>query len=103
MTASLRTQRACARTALAVAVSTVWLASGATPSTAGGRFLRPCPVIRYHSAPTLHAQRVCMNLNVATHGTQPRTYLFLTPGGDAGTGAGIYRDNGELVWWQHAV
>lgn len=103
MTASLRTQRACARTAVAVAVSTIWLASGATPSTAGRRFLRPCPVIRYHSAPTLHAQRVCMNLNVVTHGTQPRTYLFLTPGGDEGTGAGIYRDNGQLVWWQPAV
>lgn len=89
--------------AVAAAVSAVWLATGATPSTAGGTFLRPCPVIAYHSAPTLQAQRVCMNLGVVTHGTQPGTYLFLAPGGDSGTGAGIYRDNGQLVWWQPAV
>ena len=98
-----RARRAGGRAAVLLAVSAVWLASGATPSVAGGTFLRPCPVISYHSAPTLRAQRVCMNLNVVTHGTQPGTYLFLAPGGDSGTGAGIYRDNGQLVWWQPAV
>ena len=59
-----------------------------------------CRVIRYHSAPKLRAQRACMNLGVTTHGTKPGTYLFLTPGGIAGLGAGIYEDNGTLVWWQ---
>src|SRR6202035_3331548 len=98
-----RARRAGGRAAVLLAVSAVWLASGATPSVAGGTFLRPCPVISYHTAPTLRAQRVCMNLNVVTHGTQPGTYLFLAPGGDSGTGAGIYRDNGQLVWWQPAV
>jgi hypothetical protein len=42
-----------------------------------------------------------MNLGVSTHGTDPGTYLFLTPGGDEGRGAGIYRDDGTLVWWLH--
>lgn len=44
-----------------------------------------------------------MNAGVRTHGTQPGTYLFMTPGGDMGTGVGIFRDDGELVWWQHAI
>lgn len=44
-----------------------------------------------------------MNVGVTTHGTQPGTYLFMTPGGDMGTGVGIFRDDGELVWWQPAV
>ncbi|MFL5824873.1 MAG: arylsulfotransferase family protein [Solirubrobacteraceae bacterium] len=55
----------------------------------------------FHSAPTLDAERVCMNLGVATHSTQPGTYLFLTPGGTYGTGVGIFKDNGTLVWWHH--
>ncbi len=42
-----------------------------------------------------------MNLGVSTHGTEQGTYLFLTPGGDVGRGAGIYRDDGTLVWWLH--
>jgi hypothetical protein len=83
-----------------LAASAVWLASGATASTAAGSNAPPaCPTVRYHSAPALSAQRVCMNLRVGTHGTQPGTFLFLTPGGDMGKGAGIYRDDGELVWW----
>ncbi len=43
-----------------------------------------------------------MNLGVATHGTPPGTYLFLSPGGTYGSGAGIFRANGTLVWWQRA-
>lgn len=63
-----------------------------------------CPVIMYHSAPELRAQRVCMNLGVTTHGTQPGTYLFVGPGDlPDHTGVGIFRDNGELVWWQPAA
>src|SRR6202035_4060173 len=62
----------------------------------------PCPVITYHSAPSLKPQRACMNLGVTTHGTQPGTYLFLGPDGIHGAGVGIFRDNGDLVWWQPA-
>lgn len=58
-----------------------------------------CPVIAYHSAPKLSAQRLCMNLGVTTRGTRPETDLFLTPGGTQAFGAGIYQDNGTLVWW----
>lgn len=79
--------------------SAVWLGGGAAASTAGRSVIKPCPPIRYHSAPALRAQRVCMNASVTTHGTQPGTYLFLAPGGDIGTGAGIFKDDGELVWW----
>lgn len=43
-----------------------------------------------------------MNLGTRTHGTTPGTFLFLTPGGQGDTGAGIYRDNGQLVWWHPA-
>lgn len=39
---------------------------------------------------------MCMNAGVRTHGTEPGTYLFLTPGNG---GIGIYQDNGNLVWW----
>jgi Arylsulfotransferase (ASST) len=42
-----------------------------------------------------------MNLGVFTRKTEPDTFLFLTPGGDEGEGAGIYRDDGTLVWWLH--
>jgi hypothetical protein len=44
-----------------------------------------------------------MNVGVTTHGTRPGTYLFLSPGGTFGDGAGIFQDNGDLVWWQPAV
>ena len=99
----MRTRRAWARAVVVLAVSAVGLASGATPSTAGGLFVRRCPLVQYHSVPALHAQRVCMNLGVTTHGTQPGTYLFMTPGGDSGTGVGIFKDDGQLVWWQPAI
>jgi hypothetical protein len=89
--------------AVVLAVSTVWLAGGATLSTAGGLLVPSCPLVQYNSAPVLHAQSVCMNVGVTTHGTQPGTYLFMTPGGDMGTGVGIFRDDGKLVWWQPAV
>jgi Arylsulfotransferase (ASST) len=58
-----------------------------------------CPTVTYHSAPTLHAQAACENLGVNTQGTTPGTYLFLTQGGAYGAGAGIFQDNGTLVWW----
>lgn len=96
-------QRASSRAVAVLAVFAVWLAGGVTPSTAGRRFNQSCPTISYHSAPTLNAQRVCMNLGVTTHGTTPGTYLFLAPGGDSGLGAGIFKDDGQLVWWQPAV
>jgi hypothetical protein len=74
------------------ATSSVQRASASPPS---------CPVVWYHTAPEIRAQRVCMNLGVTTHGSQPGTYLFLTPGGLPHPGAGIYQDNGTLVWWYH--
>jgi hypothetical protein len=58
-----------------------------------------CPTLTYHSAPALKAQRACENLGVTTHGTQPGRYLFLTQNGASGAGAGIFQDNGSLVWW----
>ena len=58
-----------------------------------------CHTQTYVSAPTLKAQSVCENLGVTTQGTQPGTYLFLTPNGGQGAGAGIFQDNGSLVWW----
>jgi hypothetical protein len=59
-----------------------------------------CAVATYHSTPFLHAPQLCMNLGVTTHGTESGTYLFATP---TDTGAGIWSDDGELVWWQSAV
>lgn len=58
----------------------------------------PCRPTASHSAPTLQAAGLCVNPGVVTHGTQPGTYLFTTP---ANGGTGIYRDNGDLVWWDH--
>ena len=58
-----------------------------------------CEVVRYHSLPGLHAQQACMDLGVTTSGTAPGTYLFLPPESDAGTGAGIFSDEGNLIWW----
>jgi Arylsulfotransferase (ASST) len=73
----------------------------ATPGASGGA---SCRLITYHSAPQLRAERACMNLGVTTHGTQPGTYLFLGPGDLPGrTGVGIFKDNGQLVWWQPAT
>src|SRR5436305_8329878 len=63
---------------------------------------QPCPTIRYHSAPSLDAQRACMNLDAPSRGAPRGTYLFLSPGGSNGDGAGIFQDNGALVWWQPA-
>jgi hypothetical protein len=62
----------------------------------------PCPTVTYHSAPQLTAQSVCMNRGVVTHGTARGTYLFLTPGGidKHDGGAGIFEDDGTLVWWR---
>jgi hypothetical protein len=71
----------------------VWLVGGGNAAAAR------CPTITYHSAPTLRAQRACENLGVATRGTQPGTYLFLSQGGSYGAGAGIFQDDGALVWW----
>ena len=70
------------------------LAARAVP----GRYAPPpCRTWTFHSAADLDAQRVCMNLGVSTHGTAPGTYLFMTP---HSAGAGIFRNNGTLVWWQ---
>jgi hypothetical protein len=79
-------------------------AVGTKEKTAGARqttYGTPpaCPTLTYESEPTLEAQRACMNDGVKTQGTQPGNYLFLTPGGDLGDGAGIYQTNGDLVWW----
>ena len=71
------------------------LALGASAGVASAS----CAKVTYHSAPTLHAQNACMNLGVTTHGTEPGTYLFLTPDGANGGGAGIFQDDGTLVWW----
>lgn len=65
-------------------------------------FPAQCNTAGYHSY-LVQTQRVCMNLGVTTHSTLPRTYLFISPGGTFGTGAGIYQDNGTLVWWQPAI
>lgn len=64
-----------------------------------GAYTSRCPNVSYRSAPTLHAENVCENLGVSTHGTEPGTYLFLSPDGANGAGAGIYQDTGTLVWW----
>ena len=92
-----------ARAGAVLAVLAASLTAGVTSSTAGRDSVPSCPTIRYHSAPNLNAQRVCMNTGVTTHGTTPGTYLFLAPGGDSGAGAGIFKDDGQLVWWQPAV
>jgi len=65
----------------------------------GSRAAASCPRAIYHTVPKLKPQRVCENLGVTTHGTDPGTYLFLTQNGSDGAGAGIFQDNGTLVWW----
>jgi Arylsulfotransferase (ASST) len=84
-------------------VLTCGLAGGA-PAQAQrvGSSPRPCQPVTYHSVPQLRAQRLCANLGVRTHRTAAGSYLFLTPGGTNGSGAGIFKKNGTLVWW-HAV
>jgi hypothetical protein len=69
--------------------------SSASPAAAAAR----CPRVTFHSVPKLKAQRACENLGVTTHGTDPGTYLFLTQNGASGAGAGIFQDDGTLVWW----
>jgi hypothetical protein len=71
----------------------LWASDGAVASAAS------CPKLTYRSAPALNAQRACMNEGVQTTGTQPGTYLFLSQNGANGAGAGIFQDNGVLVWW----
>lgn len=78
----------------AVVATLLACASAAASAAAAG-----CPTVKYHSAPNLKAQNVCENRGVSTHGTEPGSYLFLTPGGANGAGAGIFQDNGTLVWW----
>lgn len=71
------------------------LCARASPAAAAAK----CPTLTYRSAPTLKAQRACENLGVQTQGTDPGSYLFLTQNGANGAGAGIFQDNGDLVWW----
>lgn len=81
----------------------LWLLAGQAEAAQGGTYVPvPCRPVTYQSAPRLDAQRVCSNLGVRTRGTAPGTFLFLTPGGQYETGAGIFRDNGQLVWWHPA-
>jgi hypothetical protein len=85
-----------------LAAAGLWLAGQAAAAQDHPYTPPPCRPVAYRSVPDLHAERVCMNLGVTTQGTAPGTFLFLTPGGIRGTGAGIFRDNGQLVWWHPA-
>lgn len=88
---------------MAVSAASLWLLAGHAAAARDGPYVPPrCRPVTYRSASGLDAQRVCMNLGVRTHGTSPGTFLFLTPGSIGDTGAGIYRDNGQLVWWHPA-
>jgi hypothetical protein len=72
-------------------------ATSTTPRP-GAPYVPPaCPAPVYRSEPQLQAEGVCMNLGVRTSGTASGTDLFLTPNND--DGAGIYSDDGQLVWW----
>jgi hypothetical protein len=72
-------------------------ACAASVSARRGFYLPPaCQTVTFHSEPALDAQRVCMNLGVRSHPATPDTYLFLTP---HSSGAGIFKPNGTLVWW----
>lgn len=82
-----------------IVIALTTLAVATASAVGAGSAAAYCPTITYHSAPTLNAQRACENRGVVTHGTDPGTYLFLSPGGWAGAGAGIFQDNGTLVWW----
>jgi hypothetical protein len=91
---------------LGILIASLGVALGAiSPSAAaGGRYTPPpCPAPHFHSAPRLDAMGVCMNAGVRTHHTPRGTYLFLTPDVSPtvfnGAGAGIYTDDGTLVWW----
>ena len=77
---------------------------GLTLSGAGvGSAAPACLPVTYHSTPNLDAQRVCMDRGTVTHDTERGTYLFLTPGGSSGTGVGIFKDDGTLVWWHRSA
>jgi hypothetical protein len=84
------------RQALATLVAFLWLGGGVAHGMRASYSPPACQNLAFHSEPLLGAQRVCMNVGVRTHGTERRTYLFLTQG-NAGTG--VFRDNGTLVWW----
>jgi hypothetical protein len=59
-----------------------------------------CPGVSYRTMPDLQVPQLCGNLGVTTSGTEPGSYLFATPGD---IGAGIWADDGELIWWQRAI
>jgi hypothetical protein len=84
------------RQALATLVAVLCLGGGVAQGMPAFYSPPACQDLAFHSEPLLGAQRACMNVGVRTHGTERRTYLFLT---QANTGAGVYRDNGSLVWW----
>lgn len=89
----------CTRRSLAHALVALLAILAACAAGDGSALAAGCPTVTYHSDPTLKAQSVCENLGVTTHGTEPGTYLFLTQGGAYGAGAGIFQDDGTLVWW----
>lgn len=79
-------------------------AASAAPTGRKRHYSPPaCNVVTYKSEPNLHAQSVCMNLGVTTHGTPAGHLLFITQGGNvSGLGAGIFEPNGHLVYWNRA-
>lgn len=73
-------------------------------SAGGGIYWPPgCRTRSFRSEPGLRAQSVCREGGTAL-GARPGRYLFLTPGGTyaTGPGTGIYKDNGQLVWWKRS-
>lgn len=56
-----------------------------------------CPLVKFHSAPTLGAQRACQIPGAPVTRGRAGTYLFLSQGA---AGGGIFSSNGMLVWWQ---
>jgi Arylsulfotransferase (ASST) len=84
-----------------VAAVALWVAGfgsiGSAAVASAGEYIPPaCPSPTYRSAPGLGAEGLCMNVGIATHGTEPGTYLFLSDP----VGAGIFKDDGTLVWWR---
>jgi hypothetical protein len=51
----------------------------------------------YNSRPDLHPPPVCV---IARRGSTAPGDLFLTPGGEAGVGPGIYDNSGQPVWFR---
>lgn len=76
-----------------LATVALWIGDSAVAAAA-------CPTVTYHSNPQLGARRACQV--VAPRGTPQGTYIFASPNGpgNAGAGAGIFQDNGVLVWWR---